>query len=199
MKKLLLGFAFLFLGALAVSAQNDTVCVGSTGVSYWVSGMAGSTFSWTVNGGTQASGTNTDSITVDFLSTTGIDTIEVVETDSNGCIGDPVKLAVVRMPLPDATISNAAALCFSDSTTLSVTLTGTFPWDLTYDDGSGNQVVSITTSPYTINTGSLTASKSYTLVKVEDRLGCFSNLSGTGTASTVTVFPKVVTPSIQHN
>ena len=187
MKKLLLGFAFLFLGALAVSAQNDTVCVGSTGVSYWVSGMAGSTFSWTVNGGTQASGTNTDSITVDFLSTT------------NGCIGDPVKLAVVRMPLPDATISNAAALCFSDSTTLTVTLTGTFPWDLTYDDGSGNQVVSITTSPYTINTGSLTASKSYTLVKVEDRLGCFSNLSGTGTASTVTVFPKVVTPSIQHN
>lgn len=199
MKKLLLGFAFIFLGTLAVSAQNDTVCVGATGVSYWVSGMAGSTFSWTVNGGSQASGSNTDSITVDFLSTTGIDTIEVVETDSNGCIGAPVKLAVVRMPLPDATISNSVALCYSDSATLTVTLTGTSPWDLTYDDGSGNQIVSVTSSPYTINTGSLTATKSYTLVKVEDRLACFSNLSGTGTASTVTVYPQVVTPSIQHN
>ncbi len=199
MKKLLLGFAFLFLGALAVSAQNDTVCVGSTGVNYWVSGMTGSTFSWTVNGGSQASGGSTDSITVDFLSTTGIDTIEVVETDSNGCIGDPVKLAVVRMPLPDATIANATPLCYSDSTTLTVTLTGTSPWELTYDDGSGNQIVSVTSSPYTINTGSLTATKSYTLVKVEDRLTCFSTLSGAGTASTVIVYPQVVTPSIQHN
>lgn len=199
MKKLLLGFTFLVLGTLAVNAQNDTVCVGATGVSYWVNGKAGSTFNWTINGGTKASGGNTDSITIDFSSTAGTDTITVVETDSNGCVGAPVQLAIVRMPLPDATISSSISMCYQDSATLTVSLTGSAPWDLTYNDGSGNQTVQVTTSPYSIPTGSLSATKTYTLVTVEDRLSCLTTLSGGSTSTTVTVFPQVVTPSIQHN
>lgn len=199
MKKALLLLPILLLSVFAVKAQSDTVCAGATDVSYWVNGKAGSTFTWTINGGSQASGGTTDSITINFLSTTGTDTIEVVETDSNGCIGEPVKLAVVRMPLPDATISSSISLCYEDSATLTVSLTGTSPWDLTYDDGSGNQTVSVTSSPYSIATGSLQATKTFTLVEVEDRLACTTTLSGAGTASVVTVFPQVVTPAIQHN
>jgi hypothetical protein len=199
MKKALLLLPFLILGIFNASAQVDTVCAGATGVSYWVNGQAGSTFAWTVNGGTQASGSNTDSITIDFSNTTGTDTISVIETDSNGCPGDPVILAITRMPLPDATISTSTPLCYEDSTTLTVTLTGTLPWDLTYNDGSGDQTVSVTSSPYTINTSSLTTTTTYTLKEVEDRLGCKSTLSGVSATSTVTVYPQVVTPAIQHN
>lgn len=199
MKKLLLLLPFLILGIFNATAQVDTVCVGSTGVSYWVAGTAGSTFAWTVNGGTKASGGTTDSITIDFSNTTGTDTVTVIETDSNGCPGDPVLIAITRMPLPDAIISTSTPLCFDDSTSLTVTLTGTLPWDLTYNDGSGDQTISITSSPYIINTSGLTATKTYTLKEVEDRLGCVSTLSGASATSIVTVFPKVVTPAIQHN
>lgn len=199
MKKALLILPFLILGMFTLHAQVDTVCAGATGVPYWVNGTAGSTFAWSVNGGTQASGTTTDSITIDFSSTIGTDTLTVIETDSNGCPGDPVLILITRMPLPDATIATVAPLCFDDSTTLTITLTGTLPWDLTYDDGSGNQTVTVTSSPYIINTSGLTATTTYTLKEVEDRLGCISTLVGTSATSTVTVYPKVVTPAIQHN
>jgi hypothetical protein len=199
MKKVLLALAIIFAVTLSVSAQNDTVCAGATGISYWLNGNTGSTYSWTIAGGTQASGGTTDSITIDFLTTTGMDTITVIETDSNGCLGDPVKLAIVRMPLPDATIAGTTSLCYEDSTTITVTLTGTSPWDLTYNDGSGNNTINLTSSPYVFNTSSLTTSTTYTLVQVVDRLTCSTALSGAGTASTVTVYPKVVTPAIQHN
>lgn len=199
MKKALLISAFLILGIFNVSAQVDTVCAGATDVPYWVNGTAGSTFAWSVNGGTQSFGGTSDSITIDFSNTTGTDTLSVIETDSNGCPGDPVLIFITRMPLPDATIAAVAPLCFDDSTTLTITLTGTLPWDLTYNDGSGDQTVSVTSSPYTINTSGLTTSTTYTLKEVEDRLGCKSTLSGSSATSTVTVFPKIVTPAIQHN
>lgn len=199
MKKYLLFGIFAVLSFFTVSAQNDTVCAGATSVNYWLNGSAGSTFSWSIGGGSQTGGTTTDSIQVDFSSTPGIDTITVVETDSNGCLGDPVKLAVVRVAPPTVSIAGATSLCFADSTNVTVTLTGNSPWDLTYDDGSGNTIVTVTSSPYLINTSSLTTSTTYTLVNVEDRLGCTTTPSGGSSTVLVTVYPQVVTGTIQHN
>lgn len=200
MKGLLLFCIIVFSSVVSVSAQNDTVCAGATGISYWVSGKTGSTFSWTINGGTQSGGSNTDSIQVDFSASAGIDTIIVVETDSNGCSGDPVALAVVRITPPTASIAGATSLCYEDSTSVTVTVTGSYsPWELTYDDGSGNTVVTVNSSPYTINTSSLTATTTYTLVNIEDRLGCATTPSGGTASAVVTVYPKVVTGTIQHN
>lgn len=199
MKKVLLTLVIIASAFFYANAQNDTVCAGATGISYWLNGNVGSTYAWTVAGGTQASGGSTDSITIDFLTTTGVDTLTVIETDSNGCVGDPVKLAIVRMPLPNASIAGTTALCFEDSTSVTITLTGTSPWDLTYNDGSGNTTVNLTSSPFVINTSTLTASKTYTLVQVVDRLTCSTTLSGVSATAVVTVYPQVVTPSIQHN
>ena len=199
MKKSLLLLALLIMGFFAATAQNDTVCAGATGVSYWLGGRAGSTYTWTVNGGTQASGGSTDSITIDFSATAGLDTLIVLETDSNGCLGEPVKLAIVRVAPPTATIAGTTSLCYEDSTQVTITLTGMGPWDLTYDEGSGNTNLSITSSPYVINTSSLSATKTYTLVQVVDRFTCTTALSGATAQSVLTVFPQVVTPGIQHN
>jgi hypothetical protein len=198
-KSLLLTLTLSGLGTLAMaqsSTSPDTVCAGTAGKTYYVTAKTGSTYNWSINGGTQASGGTTNSITIDFSTTTGIDTISVQETDSNGCYADPVYLAIVRMPLPTASISSSTSICYNDSAQLSVTLTGTFPLSLTYDDGSGNIVVNnITASPYEFYTGILPSTTTYTLVNVTDRLSCSASPSG---SSTVTVNPKPVTSTIFH-
>lgn len=200
MKKGLLILTFILTGLFFASAQTpDTVCAGATSVPYWVNGNAGSTFTWTVNGGTKVYGGTTDSIGIDFASTAGIDTIIVQETDSNGCPGDPVLLAIVRIAPPNATIAGGTSLCYEDSTNVTITLTGDAPWDLIYNDGSGNTNITLGASPYVIATSSLTSTKTYTLVSVDDRHNCSTTLSGGSATATVVVFPQVVTPAIQHN
>lgn len=180
----------------AQSTAQDTVCAGTTGKTYYVTAATGSTYSWTINGGTQASGGTTNSITVDFDNTTGIDTIAVLETDSNGCVADPVYLAVVRMPNPTASISGTTTLCHNDSAVVSFTLSGTYPLSLTYNDGTSNITVNnISSTSYTFNTGVLPSSTNYSLVLIEDVLGC--STAATGSAN-VTVLTKPVTSPIYH-
>lgn len=78
---------------------NSDVCEGTTGVTYSVVNTSGSTYQWFVTGGTQVSGTNTNSITVDWGNTSGPGKVQVVE--DNGCTkGDTVSLAVNMNPLP---------------------------------------------------------------------------------------------------
>ncbi len=197
-KKLLILLVIMFgLNVFISNAQTaDTVCAGTTGKTYWVTAKTGSTYNWTVNGGTQASGGNTNSITIDFNTSTGVDTIYVQETDSNGCIADPVALAIVRMPLPTASISGATTLCHNDSAQITVSLTGTYPLSLTYSDGSGNITVNnISSSTYQFNTGILPSTTTYSLVSVEDVLTCSSTPSG---SAVVTVLPKPTTSQIFH-
>jgi len=201
LSKRLLIFAIIMFGlnvfiTHAQSTGQDTVCAGTTGKTYYVTASTGSTYSWSINGGTQASGGTTNSITVDFNNSTGIDTISVVEVDSNGCTADPVYLAVVRMPNPTASISGTTTLCHNDSATVSFTLSGTYPLSLTYNDGTSDVTVNnLSSTSYTFNTGVLSSSTSYSLVEIEDVLGC--STSATGSAN-ITVLAKPVTSVIYH-
>jgi hypothetical protein len=77
----------------------DTVCANATGISYTVTDHSNSTFDWIIDGGLQASGSNTHSITVDWGSA-GPGRVSVVE--DNGCaIGDTVRMDVTINPYPD--------------------------------------------------------------------------------------------------
>lgn len=195
---LLFGLAGIFGTAQAqTTVAPDTVCAGSTNVSYWVNGNAGSTYQWTISGnGTQVTGSNTDSITIDWSATPGTDTLLVVEMTSSGCYGDTILLPIVRNPLPTALVTGTTDICYDDSATVQVALTGSAPWSLTYTDGTNSSTVSVTSSPYTFNTGSLPAGTyTYNVTGVTDRLGCAGTTSG---SAVVTANPKPTTSPIFH-
>ena len=75
------------------------VCANETGIIYSVTNTAGSTYAWTVTGGVQTGGTNSNSITVDW-GTAGAGNVQVVETNAAGCPGAPVNLAVTINAIP---------------------------------------------------------------------------------------------------
>ncbi len=205
-KQLLFGLTVLAmtLYASTLRAQStsspDTVCAGKTGASYYVNHTAGSVYHWTVPNGTIASGNNTDSITVDWSTTPGTDTIKVVEVNSHGCVGDTQKLAVYRMPLPTAALVGVDSLCWNNTgSSFQVSFTGIGPWNFTYSDGTtSTSLTNISANPYTINTGVLAASTTYTITAVSNKFGCTGTVSGSG-SHVVVVNPKPTTSAIFHH
>ncbi len=75
----------------------NKVCKGDNAVSYKVTNTPGATYFWTISGGLQASGGNTDSITVDWGNSGVAGSVQVIEY--NGCeYGSPVSLDVDIQP-----------------------------------------------------------------------------------------------------
>ena len=91
----------------------QTVCAGSLAEPYLINPPTpGSSYQWTLTGGgTINNGLTSDNITVDWGVTPGTYTMTVVETDINGCIGDPVTLDITVTPLPSATLGTSQTAC----------------------------------------------------------------------------------------
>ncbi|MCC2546625.1 gliding motility-associated C-terminal domain-containing protein [Hymenobacter sp. BT175] len=79
--------------ALTVTGPAS-VCPESGPLTYSVTGQPGSTFAWTVTGGTIATGQGTNTITVTFAAGTGAKSVAVTETSSFGCGGAAVTRVV---------------------------------------------------------------------------------------------------------
>ncbi len=149
---------------LAVTGQNTnpySVCQGAT-ETYWIqSPGTGSTFNWTITPG--VSGTdwtivvnNNDNIQVLWI-LPGVYTVQVVETSSQTCVGDPITLAVTVVATP--TVANAGpdqTLCGTLTATLAgnTPTAGTGTWTqvggtgtITFTD-AGNPTTGITASEY---------------------------------------------------
>lgn len=75
------------------SISGDTEVLESETVSYSVSGKLNSTFEWEIIGGILLSGQGNDTVSIEWGSI-GVGNISVIETDENGCMGNPVVLAV---------------------------------------------------------------------------------------------------------
>lgn len=197
---LLTGFITITANAQSTST-TDSICAGSTGKIYKISGFAGSTYTWTISGnGTQASGGTSDSITIDWSSTPGTDTLTVVESNIIGCLGDPVQLVIVRLVPPTVVLSGADSICINTATTLSklqMDFTGYGPWTVGYTEAGTARTTTTSSSQYNFNSQVFSTSgvKSYVTTTLFDRFGCSG--TRTGTAS-VTVFPKPTTSAITH-
>jgi hypothetical protein len=132
LKKLLSKWTLLFLFFIAGSAVNaqpypntgdHQVCLNST-QPYGVVLTAGSTYAWTLTpltggNGTITAGATPNLITVNWTST-GTAKLQVVETNANGCVGDPVSIIVTVNPLPTVTV-NSSAICAGTFATITAT------------------------------------------------------------------------------
>ncbi|HRK82343.1 MAG TPA: MopE-related protein [Saprospiraceae bacterium] len=105
-------------------------------------------------------------------------TYNVVVTNANGCssIG---QVAVTINPAPTATVSGGGTVCSGDPLpNVSFALTGTGPWNLTYNNGANDvPVTGINTSPYVITNA---PAGTYTVVSGSD-----VNCAGTGSGSVI--------------
>jgi hypothetical protein len=166
---------------------DTTVCENILGQIYTTSGNPGSTFLWTVTGGSIASGQGNDTIYVDWGSAGG-GTITVVETNSFGCAGAPVVLNVTINPLPNTSlIAGPDTVCEGSSANYSVTNVAgsTYAWTVT-----GGLPLTGTGSNINVTWG---AAGTGTITVVEtNAVGC----SDTAVVLTVVINPVPVTPPI---
>jgi len=104
-------------------------------------------------------------------------------TDANSCSNTGTGSAVITVnPLPTAIVSGTASICAGSSTTLTATLTGTGPWNVTWSDGVTQSAVA--TSPATRSV-SPTSTTTYTVTSVSDA-NCIGTFSG---SAVITVNP----------
>lgn len=90
---------------------------------------------------------------------------------STTCLGSASGSAVITVnPVPVITLSGNQVICPGNQATLTFSLTGQAPWNLTYNDGTSNFSASgITASPYFVSVSPNT-NRTYTLVSYSDQL-----------------------------
>ncbi|PWK17484.1 SprB-like repeat protein, partial [Arcicella aurantiaca] len=171
-------------GVICTGGTLPNVSIALTGTAPWSVTYTDGTTPVTVAG-------ITTSPYVITTATAGTYTITAV-SDAN-CTGTSMtgQATVTVNPLPTAVVSGGGTVC--EGVTLpdvSIALTGTAPWSVTYTDGTTPTTVTATTSPYVI-TGATAGT--YTVTAVSD-----ANCTGTSMTgqATVTVNPKPAGASI---
>ena len=163
-------------------AGNVIVCANSTNI-YSVTNRAGSTYSWTIPGGSAIVGDpSASSVTIVFANVGG--TISVRETNAAGCITNHTPKAITVNPLPTATISGGGTMCVGGTRNLTVNFSGTGPYSFTYAiNGVPQAPIATGANPYTLN---VATAGTFTIVNVSD-----ANCTNTGTGTTtVSYFPQ---------
>jgi len=121
-------------------------------------------------------------------------TYTVLVTDANGLTATASMTINVLIPNPPtATVGfnvQNQTICFGDSATFAITLSGVSPWSVRYNAGMGNVTINnITSSPYTV-TVSPTTTTTYLMVEVTDSLNQTASATG-GVTITVNPLPVV--------
>ena len=167
----------------AIGGGAASVCVNSTTPAFTNATTGGT---WSITKGTGSASITSGGVVTGI--TAG--TVTIVYTYSNGTCSNSATKALTVNALPTATLTGSAVICPGQSTDLSVVLTGTPPWSITYNDATTPVTITgITTSPKLISVSPV-SSTAYNLTAVSD-----NHCNGIATGSiTVTVYPEQVAP-----
>lgn len=189
--KLSLAILLLFTGSKAFAQPypntgDHQVCLNAN-EPYGVVLTAGSSYLWTITPVTGGNGTITPGATPNLISvnwtSTGTATLQVVETNASGCVGDPVTILVTVNPLPTVTV-NSSAVCSGANATITATpgTAGTYSYVWTVPAGA--------TNPGNVASFTSGVAGTYSVVITNTVTGCGS-ASASGTV-TVNAAPTLV-------
>jgi gliding motility-associated-like protein len=153
-----------------------SACTSSTPPTFSVgSPQTGVTYNWTAPAGATVNGTG-PSVTINF---NGSSTGQVCVSATNSCgTSTQACQTVTVVQAPSGTISGSGQFCqgTTPNLPLTITLTGTGPWDVGYSINNGpSTVINIPTSPHTLTA---TQAGTYTLTSVNTASGCTGTFSG---------------------
>lgn len=119
---------------------SNTLCPNVDGVVYTVPLEAGTTYNWTVNGGTIVTGQGTNTLVVDWGAANLNASVIVVPVNSLGCPGDTAKLDIlVKIQLEPRTPVGDTLVCSAQNTVRYTTgsITGSqYTWYWQYNNGT---------------------------------------------------------------
>jgi gliding motility-associated-like protein len=166
------------------NSQSATLTVVLTGTAPWSITYTDGVASTTINGIL----TSTYTFAVTPGSTKTYTLTAVNDSKCSSLPGDMIGSAVVTVnPRPTVVLSGTNTICFGQSATLDLVLTGTAPWSVTYTDGVTPVTLTVNASPYTFSV-SPGATKTYTLTAASDSK-CSSIAADLTGAAVVTVNP----------
>jgi large repetitive protein len=185
-----LSFLFFDKNALAQgpypNTGDHTVCLNST-QPYGVVLNAGSTYSWTITSLTGGNGTITQGATTNLITVTwtnvGTAKLQVIETNAQGCSGDPVSIIVTVAPIPTVAV-NSSTICTGTTATITATpgIPGTYNYVWTVPAGA--------TIPGNVASFTSSVAGTYIVVITNTATGC-SSASASGTV-TINAAPNLV-------
>lgn len=124
--KLWIGVCLLFAGTTdAQVSMPDTVCVGTQRIYRVNDASVPSSYTWTINGQTQASQTHELAVT---WNQPGVYTLTVIEHASNGCDGEPRSGTVYVMAPPQANAGPDVAICYETTVRLQASGGQIYQW-----------------------------------------------------------------------
>ncbi|RZL16271.1 MAG: T9SS type A sorting domain-containing protein, partial [Hymenobacter sp.] len=160
---------------------------------------ANATYAWDVNGDGTVDATTAGSLAYTYP-TAG--TYTATLTITQGTCSDVYTRQVTVRALPTASLSGDATVCAGTSTTLTLHLTGTAPWNVAYSADGGKTSLPLTVTATDVNaegnyllTVSPTATTTYSLVSLTDANCTATALAGTATV-TVTTPPVLTVPTV---
>ncbi len=158
-------FSIMLFHSLNAISQNQNptqnVCAGST-QNYYVTGAVGSTYAWSItpaSGGTVV-GTD-DNININWGTTSGNYTVQVIETSSDGCAGNPKTVSVTVITAPTVSAGSNQNMCTQVGAIISLSnATASNYASLSWSAGTGTGTFNNNTllnPTYTITAADLTA------------------------------------------